>query len=134
MITKISVPTKGFSDVVDLTDQIDKVVSESGIKEGMCLAFVPGSTAGITTIEYEDGAIQDLKDVIERMAPEDADYAHNAKWGDGNGFSHVRAAILGPSLAVPIQDGKIVHGTWQQIILVDFDNKPREREIIIQVI
>ncbi len=134
MITKIKVTTKGFSDVIDLTDKVNEIVGKSKAKEGICLVFVPGSTAGITTIEYEDGAIQDLKDAIERMAPEDADYAHNAKWGDGNGFSHARAAILGPSLAVPIHGGKIIHGTWQQIILMDFDNKAREREIIIQVI
>ena len=98
------------------------------------MVFTPGSTAGLTTIEYETGAISDLKDAIARIAPEGMAYAHDARWGDGNGFSHVRAALLGPSLALPLREGALVTGTWQQIVLIDFDNRPRSRRVEIQII
>jgi len=96
--------------------------------------FIPGSTAALTTIEYERGVINDLKKAIERMAPEDLYYEHNERWGDGNGYSHVRSALLGPSLHIPVIDGKLTLGTWQQIVLLDFDNRPRKRQIIMQTL
>ena len=106
----------------------------TGLSEGTVTIFVPGSTAGLTTIEYESGCIRDLKQAFERIAPMDADYAHNARWGDGNGFAHVRAALLGASLHVPFSEKHLLTGTWQQIILVDFDNRPRRREVILQFV
>ena len=101
--------------------------------EGYVLIFVPGSTAAVTTIEYETGAVWDLKEAIERLAPTGISYLHDAKWGDGNGYAHVRAALLGPSLAVPLIKGRLVLGTWQQIVMVDFDNEPRDRKVLINI-
>jgi secondary thiamine-phosphate synthase enzyme len=109
-------------------------VSEAKIADGIVTVFVPGSTAGVTTIEFESGALQDLKKAIERLAPEGIHYDHDVRWGDGNGFAHVRAALLGPSLTTPLVQGELLLGTWQQIVLVDFDNRSREREIIVQII
>jgi secondary thiamine-phosphate synthase enzyme len=103
------------------------------VKDGTVALFIPGSTAALTTIEFESGVINDLKKAIERMAPEDIYYEHNERWGDGNGYSHVRAAIFGASLHIPIVEGKMVLGTWQQIVLLDFDNRPRRRRIIVQI-
>ena len=97
------------------------------------LIFVPGSTAAITTIEYEGGVVQDLKDALERLAPEGIFYRHNARWGDGNGYAHVRAALLGPSMTVPLIGGRLVLGTWQQLVLIDFDNEPRDRKILVSI-
>lgn len=128
------VETKGFTDVLDITPQVQQVVSASGVGSGIVLAFTPGSTAGLTTIEYEPGAVSDLKDAIARLAPEGIAYAHDARWGDGNGFSHVRAALLGPSLALPVRGGALVTGTWQQVVLVDFDNRPRSRRVEVQIV
>ena len=128
------VETNGRTDILDITTQVERAVSASGVQSGIVLAFTPGSTAGLTTIEYEPGAISDLKDAIARIAPEGAAYAHDARWGDGNGFSHVRAALLGPSLALPLREGALVTGTWQQIVLVDFDNRPRSRRVEVQII
>jgi secondary thiamine-phosphate synthase enzyme len=130
--TTLGISTAGFTDMHDITDHASRFVSSCGIRNGVLIVFVPGSTAGVTTIEYEDGALEDLKKAIERMAPANIHYAHDARWGDGNGFSHVRAAILGPSLAVPIVRGRLGLGTWQQILLVDFDNGPRDRHVILQ--
>jgi secondary thiamine-phosphate synthase enzyme len=126
--------TNGFCDIRDITAAVAEATRASGITDGIVVASVPGSTASVTTIEYEAGALQDLKQAIERMAPEEIDYAHNERWGDGNGFSHVRAAMMGPSVALPVTNGKPVLGTWQQIVLVDFDNRPRHRKVIIQVV
>ena len=128
------VETKRRTDILDITTQVERAVSKSGISSGIVLVFTPGSTAGLTTIEYEPGAISDLKDAIARIAPEGMAYAHDARWGDGNGFSHVRAALLGPSLALPLREGALVTGTWQQIVLVDFDNRPRSRRVEVQII
>lgn len=128
------IETKGFTDVLDITPQVERAVSASGVQSGIVLAFTPGSTAGLTTIEYEPGAVSDLKDAIARIAPEGIAYAHDARWGDGNGFSHVRAALLGPSLSLPVRGGALVTGTWQQIVLVDFDNRPRSRRVEVQVL
>lgn len=126
--------TRPGTDIHDLTDEIRTVVAESGVEEGMLLVSVPGSTGAVTTIEFEPGAVADLTAAIERLAPEDIDYAHDRRWGDGNGFSHVRAALMGPSEAFPIAGGEIQIGTWQQIVLCDFDNRPRRRRILVQVI
>jgi secondary thiamine-phosphate synthase enzyme len=129
----LSLKTNGNTDVINITDQVLKKVTESGITEGQILIFVAGSTASITTIEYESGVVQDLEEAIERLAPEGIFYRHNARWGDGNGYAHVRAALLGPSLTVPLIDGHLVLGTWQQIVLVDFDNRPRDRKILVHI-
>ena len=129
----LSLKTSGNTDVIDITTQVLKKVTESGITEGQILLFVPGSTASITTIEYESGVVQDLKEAVERLAPEGIFYRHDARWGDGNGYAHVRAALLGPSLTVPLMDGHLVLGTWQQIVLVDFDNRPRDRKIRVHI-
>ncbi len=127
-------PTTPDTDVHDLTDDIVAAVAESGVQQGQALVFTPGSTAAITTIEFESGAVTDLKRAINELAPTGSHYDHDARWGDGNGYSHVRAALLGPSLTVPIVDGELMLGTWQQIVLCDFDNRPRNRRIIVQVI
>ena len=135
VITKtLNVNTKGFADIVNLTAKVESTLRELPLKDGLVNIFVPGSTAGITTIEFESGAIQDLRSAIERLIPDNIHYQHDAKWGDGNGFSHVRSAFLGPSLCVPFCDGKLLLGTWQQIIFIDFDNRPRYRDIILQFI
>lgn len=125
--------TSGGTDILDLTGEVAGLVGESGVQEGEVLVFVPGSTAGITTIEFETGAVDDLRQAIGRLAPEGVEYAHDRRWGDGNGYSHVRAALLGPSLTVPIADGRLMLGTWQQIVLCDFDNRPRRRRILVQI-
>ena len=104
------------------------------MKSGILTVFVPGATAGVTTIEYEPGLVHDLKEAFEKIAPRRGEYMHNARWGDGNGFSHVRASFLGPALTVPFGDKGLTLGTWQQIVLVDFDNRPRTREVIFQFI
>ena len=125
--------TRAGTDIQDLTREVYELVAESGIREGSLLVYTPGSTAGITTLEYECGCVADLKQAIERLAPEDEHYDHDARWGDGNGYSHVRAALLGPSLSLALARGEPVLGTWQQIVLCDFDNRPRRRRIIVQV-
>ncbi len=121
------------TDIHDLTDEVRAVIERSGVKQGQVLVFTPGSTAGVTVIEYESGAVADLRRAIDRLAPTGERYDHDARWGDGNGYSHVRAALLGPSITAPIVDGRAVLGTWQQIILCDFDNRPRTRKIVVQV-
>ena len=132
--TRIEITTNGFSDVHDLTSQAKEFLDACNVGDGLMTVFVPGSTASITTIEFEFGAIADLKRAIERLAPQDIYYDHNVRWGDDNGFSHVRAAMLGPSVCVPISKGQLQLGTWQQIVLVDFDNRQRQREIIFQIV
>lgn len=130
----IRLETNGETDLIDITQEVAKGVNDSEISSGTVTIFVPGSTAGITTIEYESGAIRDYQEAIERIAPKDIGYHHDARWGDGNGYSHVRAALQGASLTVPFTSSKLLLGTWQQIIVVDFDNRPRSREIILQII
>jgi len=129
----ITIRTKGFCDVVDITGQVAQTLLGAEVSSGTVTIFICGSTAAVTTIEYEPGAVADLKAAIERMAPMDGQYKHNERWGDGNGFSHVRAALLGPSLSVPVIGGRLALGRWQQIILADFDNKSRTREVAIMV-
>jgi len=126
--------TKGFNDIVDITDLVRKAVKESGINDGICLIFLSGSTGAVTTIEYEGGVVSDLLRALEMLAPMNDDYAHNKRWGDGNGYAHVRSALVKPSFMVPIEDGKPVLGKWQQIIFIDFDNKPRDRELIVKIV
>ena len=131
---KINLQTRGRCDSIDITSEVAKKIEESGIVSGMVTVFVNGSTAGVTTIEYEPGVIADLKEMWTRTVPENIPYEHDRAWGDGNGYSHVRASILGASLVIPFIDRKLTLGTWQQIILVDFDNRPRKRQVILQII
>ncbi|MBW1679842.1 MAG: YjbQ family protein [Deltaproteobacteria bacterium] len=132
-VETLAVNTTRRCDVVDLTSDVDRRVRDTGILNGVVTLFVPGSTGALTTIEYETGVINDLKKAIERLAPQDMYYEHNERWGDGNGYSHVRAALLGPSLHIPLVDGRMSLGTWQQIVLLDFDNRPRERRVLVHV-
>jgi len=129
-----TVSTRAGTDVRDISDMVNEAVASSGIAEGIALVFVPGSTAAISAIEYESGAIRDLADAVERMAPEDMRYAHNDKWHDGNGHSHVRSALVGPSFSAPVTGGALALGTWQQIVLLDFDVRARQRRVIVQVV
>jgi len=131
---QIVVKTTAETDIIDITPEVIQGLFRSSLRDGTLTLFIPGSTAALTTIEYESGAIHDLKEAIERMAPEDLYYKHNERWHDGNGYSHVRSALLGPSLQIPVIDGKMTLGTWQQIVLLDFDNRPRERRIIAQLL
>jgi secondary thiamine-phosphate synthase enzyme len=135
VLTKsVKVRTDGFTDVVDLTGLVAAELNASGLQAGTLTVFVPGSTAGLTTIEYESGLVRDLQEAFERLAPQDRTYHHDARWGDGNGFSHVRASLLGGSLSIPFVGGRLLLGTWQQLVLVDFDNRPRSREILLQLV
>jgi secondary thiamine-phosphate synthase enzyme len=131
---KFRISTKGFNDIINITDRVSEIVKNSKIKEGICLVFVAHSTCAITTIEYEEGAMKDLKRALEIVAPMNTNYEHCKKWGDCNGYAHIRAALMKPCLTIPIEDGKLVLGQWQQLILIDFDNRPREREIIVKII
>ncbi len=131
---KFKISTKGFTDIIDITDEVSKIVRDSKTKEGICLISSPGSTCGITTIEYEAGLIKDLKRALEIVAPMNEDYEHCKKWGDCNGYAHIRSALLKPFLAIPIEDGKLVLGQWQNIAFLDFDNRPREREILVKIV
>ncbi|MEK6732634.1 MAG: secondary thiamine-phosphate synthase enzyme YjbQ [Candidatus Omnitrophota bacterium] len=131
---KIKLSTKGDTDIINITDEVLSIVSKSDLKQGSVNVFVPGATAGITTVEYEPGLVQDLKVYFEKIAPKSGTYQHNTKWGDENGYAHVRASFLGPGITVPFVNKKLQLGVWQQIIFIDFDNRPREREIIVQII
>jgi len=130
---RVRVQTRGDSEILDLTAGVQAVVERHGFREGQALVFVPGSTAGITTIEYEPGLLHDVPAAFERLAPREMPYRHEDTWHDGNGHSHVRASLLGPSLLVPFEDGRLLLGTWQQVVLIDFDNRPRTREIVVQL-
>jgi secondary thiamine-phosphate synthase enzyme len=132
-ISRIMVQTTGKTDVIDVTHQVMGEIGKSNVQDGAVTLFIPGSTAALTTIEFESGLRTGLKKAREKMAPEDIYYEHNERWGDGNGYSHVRAAIFGASLHIPIVEGKMTLGMWQQIVLLDFDNRPRERRIVVQV-
>ena len=130
---KIGIRTKGDCDLIDITAQVEREVLNSGITTGTVTLFVNGSTAGISTIEYESGLVSDFPSMWDRIVPRNIAYQHDRRWGDGNGHSHVRASLLGPSLVVPFTDGILHLGTWQQIIVADFDNRPRSREIVAQI-
>ncbi|MDK2834861.1 MAG: hypothetical protein PWP63_1948 [Methanolobus sp.] len=125
--------TKGDTDIIDVTSRVTGIVTSSGIKDGIVLVFAPGSTAAITTIEYEPGLVFDLREALERLVPGDMYYKHHERWHDGNGHSHIRASLLGQSRSFPVVNGDIVLGTWQQIIFIDLDNRPRSRRVLVQV-
>jgi secondary thiamine-phosphate synthase enzyme len=131
---KLSQKTSGFCDIIDITGQVKSQLEDEKIVRGQMTLFVPGSTAALTTIEYEPGLIRDLKEFVEKLIPSSRRCHHDDRWGDDNGFSHLRAALFGPSLAIPIENHALALGTWQQIVLVDFDNRPRTREVIVQLI
>lgn len=130
---EISVPTKGNADMIDITDRIQNLIIENGFGEGNATVFVPGATGGVTTIEYEPGLQKDFPESFDKFAPRDANYKHDETWHDGNGHSHIRASMLGPSLTIPFENKKLTLGRWQQVVLLDFDTKPRDRRIIIQL-
>ncbi len=130
---EITLQTKGFSDIKDITGQVCDIVSKSGITKGLVNVFAVGSTASITTIEYEPALVEDMKDQLEEFASSTMQSRHSQTWGDDNGFSHVRATFMGPGLTAPVSDGSPVLGTWQQIVVIDHDNRPRSRKIFIQV-
>ncbi|SFM42769.1 secondary thiamine-phosphate synthase enzyme YjbQ [Methanolobus profundi] len=130
---EFKVDTSGNSDIIDITPQVRELVALSGMSDGILLVYVPGSTAAITTIEFEPGLIRDMKAALERLAPENITYYHNERWHDGNGHSHIRASFLGQSGSFPLTDGSILLGTWQQIILIDLDNRPRSRVVLVQM-
>lgn len=130
----IQVFAHGDADIHDITEDIARQIAGSGLKDGTITIFCPSSTSALTTIEFESGAVSDLKRLFDEIVPPDREYAHNARWGDGNGHSHVRAALLGPSITIPFVDGQLTLGTWQQIIFVDFDNRPRQRKLVLQLI
>jgi len=130
----IEINTKGENDFVDITDVVQMIVGDSGITNGIVNIFVPGSTGALTTMEYEPGLKKDLARALERIAPTNIEYEHHKRWGDDNGRSHVKAAIIGPSLTVPIEDGRLICGTWQQIVFLELDTRARKRKIIVTVI
>lgn len=129
----IPVETGGDGDILDLTQDIQNQINSSGINDGVVTIFTPSATSGITTLEFEPGCVKDLQRLFNEIIPPEKDYAHNQRWGDGNGHSHTRAGLIKPSLTVPIVEGRMTLGTWQSIILVDFDNRPRERQLVLQI-
>ncbi len=131
---KIKIKTKGHYDFIDITDEVAGIVKKSVVKDGVVVVFVAGSTAAITTMEYESGFINDIKETLEKLAPENADYKHHQRWDDRNGAAHIKSALIGADVAVPIEKGELSLGTWQKIVLIDFDEKPREREILISLL
>ena len=130
----VRVDSRGNSDIIDITERVAMLLSRHKLKTGQLLLFVPGSTAGLTTIEYEPGLKQDFSAMMERIGPRAAHYHHEETWNDGNGHSHVRASLLGPSVTIPFNEGRLLLGTWQQVVLVDFDTRPRSRAIAVQII
>jgi len=131
---EVNIETNGDVDIVDITSDVQDVISKSKIKDGIVCVFVPGSTGSITSIEYEPGLMKDFPRVLEKIAPKDIHYDHHETWHDDNGHSHVRASLMGPSTAFPIKNGKLIHGTWQQIVFVELDTGPRHRNIIVQIV
>lgn len=130
----LELATKGDADIHDLTEKVERLVANSGLQDGIVTLFTPSSTSALTTIEYEDGALFDLRQALDRIAPPGLEYRHNLRWGDGNGHAHLRAALLGPSLAIPVRAGQLTLGTWQQIVFIDFDVRPRRRTVVVQII
>ena len=131
---EVRVSTRGDGDVVDITREIQGVVRTSGVEQGMVSVFVPGATAAVTAMEFEPGGVHDLQEALERLVPTEGDYEHNRLNHDSNSHAHIRAAIVGPSETVPVSGGRLVTGTWQQIVLLDFDDRPRERAVTVQVL
>ncbi|HID88242.1 MAG TPA: YjbQ family protein [Anaerolineales bacterium] len=135
VVTKeLHLSTRGHTDVVDITGEVAQLVRASGLRAGIVTLFCPGSTGGLTTIEYESGVVADLRQVLDEVVPPDRDYRHHLRWGDDNGHSHIRAALIGPSLTVPFVNGRLTLGTWQQIVFCDFDTRPRTRRLVVQII
>ena len=130
----LTIETKGFSHIIDITNQLESSVEESGITNGIALVFVPGSTGGVTTIEYEPGLLKDFPELMEKLIPSNRSYHHDQTWHDGKGFSHLRSSLIGTSLVLPIYRGSVIHGTWQQVVIVDFDNRPRRRNVVIHLL
>jgi secondary thiamine-phosphate synthase enzyme len=131
---KINVSTKGEVDIIDITDDIQNIINKSRLKEGIICVFVSGSTATITTIEYEPGLMKDLPRMLQKIVPKGVHYDHHETWHDDNGHSHVRASLMGPGITIPFKNGKLIHGTWQQIVFVEFDTRPRDRNIVVQLV
>jgi secondary thiamine-phosphate synthase enzyme len=129
----LSIPSQGNADIQDISEAVESAVGQTGLKNGAVTVFCPSSTSAVTTIEFESGCLSDLRRLFNEIVDPRQAYAHNAKWGDGNGHSHVRAALLGPSLTVPFVEGKLTLGTWQQVVFVDFDVRPRQRQLVVQV-
>lgn len=131
---EVNVETKGEVDIVNITDDVQKIVNKSKIKDGIACVFVPGSTGAVTTIEYEPGLMKDLPRALQRIAPKGEHYDHHETWHDDNGHSHVRASLMGASVTIPIKNGRILHGTWQQVVFVELDTSPRNRNIVVQIV
>jgi secondary thiamine-phosphate synthase enzyme len=130
----LNLNTKGNTDIIDITHDVARLVQQSGLRSGTVTVFCPSSTSGVTTVEFEPGAVADLKRMFEELVPSNRDYKHNGKWGDANGHSHMRAALLGASLTVPFVEKTLTLGTWQQIVYLDFDTGPRRRELVVQIV
>jgi secondary thiamine-phosphate synthase enzyme len=130
---RIKLQTQGNGHILDITDKVEGLVQSSGLTNGVVTLFTPSATSALTTIEYESGAVHDLQQLFNRIAPPEIDYRHNLRWGDGNGHAHVRHALLGPSLSIPFVDSRMTLGTWQQIVFVDFDNRARSRSLVVQI-
>ena len=131
---EIQIQTQGEHDMVDITDDVQRVVNQSHIENGIVCVFVPGSTGTITTVEYEPGLMKDIPRALENIAPRNIHYSHHETWHDDNGHSHIRASLMGPGMSVPVKNGKLIHGTWQQIVFVELDTSPRNRNIIVQIV
>lgn len=131
---EIRISTKGEGDIVNITEELARLVRDSGVREGIAAVFVPGATGAVTTMEFEPGAVEDLRAALQRIAPAGAEYKHHLKWGDGNGHSHVRAALIGPSVSLPVRDGSLPLGTWQSVVFVELDTRPRRRSLLVQIV
>jgi secondary thiamine-phosphate synthase enzyme len=131
---KIMLKTSAKDEIIDVTEKVQGVVSDSGVRSGLACVFVVGSTAAVTTVEHEPGLVSDLKDALDRLYPKGIEYEHHARWGDGNGHSHVRASFIGPSLTVPVVESRLLLGTWQQIVFLELDVRARARELVVQVV
>ena len=130
---KIKLATKGFNHIIDITPTLHEYIESTKLSDGNILVFVPGSTGGLTTIEYEPGLLRDIPEMFEKVAPMDTRYHHDDTWHDGNGYAHVRSALLGPSITIPIENGRMQLGTWQQVVFIDFDKKSRQRQLHVQI-
>ena len=130
---KLNLSTKGFNDIVNITPNLTESLNESSLNNGNMLVFVPGSTGGLTTIEYEPGLLQDIPEMLDKIAPMGVNYHHDNTWHDGNGYAHLRAALIGPSITIPYMNKKLQLGIWQQVVFIDFDNKPRQRKLHLQI-
>jgi secondary thiamine-phosphate synthase enzyme len=130
---KLDLQTKGYNHIINITDYLQEYVSAAGIKDGYVLTFVPGATGGLTTIEFEPGLLEDLPEMLEKIAPMNKSYNHDKTWHDGNGYAHLRSALIGPDITIPVENNRLVLGTWQQVVFLDFDNRPRKRTLHVQL-